>query len=219
MKTEVIFVFIFLIFQSCASLRDAPKYQLDDGYYNFKQGDTRMKKVFVEIAADSVRVYPNGVTTPLAFIPSKDEYFIQKSLDVDFTTILFKLRPATVNLPPQMNANFNGNLYMGYRIDRFQVHFTETPAGSKKSYHHRAITVGGFAGLSSTFVSPWTTNHAIGDEYDGLVISSGVSTMVGINHLTVGVALGWDNLLGRDRHVWIYQRKPWLGLSLGLNIN
>lgn len=219
MKPVTLLVFFSLILQSCASLRDAPKYQLDDGYYNFRQGNTRMKKVFIEIAGDSVKVYPNGAAAPLSFIPSKDEFFIQKSLDIDFTTILFKLRPATANLPPQMNTNFNGNLYVGYRLDRFQVHFTETPAGAKKSNHHRAVTVGAFGGISSTFVSPWTTNFAIGDEYDGLVISRGVSSMVGINQLTVGVALGWDNLLGRDRHVWIYQRKPWLGLSLGLNIN
>lgn len=77
MKTEVIFVFIFLIFQSCASLRDAPKYQLDDGYYNFKQGDTRMKKVFVELAGDSVRVYPNGVKTPLTLFHQRMNSFFK----------------------------------------------------------------------------------------------------------------------------------------------
>jgi hypothetical protein len=219
MKIVLGLFFIALIIQSCASLRNAPKYELDDGYYTFRQGSTRMKKVFVQSNADTVKVYAAQGSPPISVVPSKDEFFIKKSFDVDVITIGFKYRPATVNLPPQINTNFNGNLYLGYRIDRFQFRFRETPAGIRKSFHHRAISFGGFAGLGATAVNPWTTNGAIADEYDGLIVSQGLAAMIGLKSLTVGVALGWDNLLGRDKPVWIYQEKPWLGLSLGLNIN
>jgi hypothetical protein len=219
MKYLVILFVAALIFQSCASLRDAPKYELDDGYYAFRQGDTRMKKVFVEAGEDTVTLYPPNGGTSISIKPTQDEYFIKKSLDVDFTTIGFKIRPETANLPRQVNANFNGNIYFGYRLDRFQFHFTETPAGVKKSFHHRAVTVGVFGGFGATSVNPWTTNYVINDEYDGFVITRGVAAMIGLNTLTVGVGLGWDNLTGRDKDVWIYQNKPWLGLSIGLNIN
>lgn len=206
------------LFQSCASLRDAPKYQLDDGYYGFRQGDTRLPNVFVETLEDTVRIHPEE-GKPFALIPGKDEFFYKKTFDLDITTIGFKVRPATANLPTQVNANFNGNLYLGYRVDRFQIHFTETPAGSKKSFHHRALTVGAFGGFGASSINPWTTNYVVNDEYDGFVITRGLATMIGLNQLTVGVGVGWDYLTGRDKQVWIYQNKPWIGLSIGLNVN
>ncbi len=219
MKNTLLLFVATLLFQSCSSLRDAPKYELDNGYYSFRQGDNRMKKVFVEADGDTIRIYPSGGGSPVSIKPTQDEYFIKKSFDVDVTTIGFKIRAETSTLPRQVNANFNGNIYLGYRLDRFQVHFTETPAGIKKSFHHRAITVGGFGGFGATSVNPWTTNYAINDEYDGFVITRGVAAMIGLNTLTVGVGLGWDYLTGRDKAVWIYQNKPWVGLSIGLNIN
>jgi hypothetical protein len=217
---KVLILFIAtLLFQSCSSLRDAPKYELDDGYYTFRQGDTRMKKVFVESGVDTVKLYPAQGGSSISVIPTQDEFFIKKSFDADITTIGFKVRPETTSLPRQVNANFNGNIYMGYRIDRFQFHFEKTPAGVKKSFHHRAITMGGFGGFGATSVNPWTTNYAINDEYDGFVVTRGLAAMIGLNSLTVGVGLGWDYLTGRDKDKWIYQNKPWVGLSLGLNIN
>ena len=88
-----------------------------------------------------------------------------------------------------------------------------------KELKHSAITVGGFGGLGSAFISPWTTNYRTTDEYDGLVLSRGLAFMVGINSLTVGLGVGWDYLTDRDKDIWIYQNKPWYGITLGLNIN
>ncbi|HNU42133.1 MAG TPA: hypothetical protein PKH83_06555 [Cyclobacteriaceae bacterium] len=44
-------------------------------------------------------------------------------------------------------------------------------------------------------------------------------TMAGPNTLTVGFALGWDYMADENKTIWIYQNKPWFGLSIGLNIN
>ncbi len=212
-------VMAFGLITSCASVTDSPKYQLANGYYEFRQRPSPYRKAFVEVLDDSVRIHPVNGGGPFGVLPSEDEYFRQKSFDVDVITVLFRYRPATKTLPAQLNTNFNGNLYLGYRVDQFQIDFQQTPAGIKKVNRHQAFSVGGFAGFGSTFVSPWTTNNQITDEYDGIVLTHGFAGMIGVNALTVGVAVGWDYLTGRDKHVWIYQAKPWLGLTLGLNIN
>lgn len=43
--------------------------------------------------------------------------------------------------------------------------------------------------------------------------------MMGYKSLTVGLGVGWDNLLDRDKDIWVYQSKPWYGLTLSLNLN
>lgn len=216
---SLLLIIAAMVFQSCASLRDSPKYQLSNGYYEFRQGDTKFRQVYVETKEDTVTIYPLKGEPPLSVIPSNDEFFRTRTFDADIITIGFKYRPAVSSLPQQVNANFNGNIYLGYRIDRFSVDYRETPAGFKKSHHHRAITMGAFGGFGATAVNPWTTNNQVTDEYDGVVITRGLAVMAGLNNLTVGVGLGWDYLTGRDKSVWVYQNKPWLGLTIGLNIN
>jgi hypothetical protein len=84
---------------------------------------------------------------------------------------------------------------------------------------HRGVTVGAFGGIASTGVTPWTTNNLSSDEYNGLILSRGFALMIGLNTLTVGLGVGWDYLTDRDKRIWIYQNKPWYGLSVGLNLN
>ncbi len=68
-------------------------------------------------------------------------------------------------------------------------------------------------------MNPYVTNNQVNSEYDGLVIPNGLAAIVGINNLSVGILLGTDYLLDRNKRFWIYQGKPWVGLSVGLNIN
>jgi hypothetical protein len=197
----------------CATLTDAPKYQLSNGYYEFRQEKQRYTRVFVEVLDDSVRIHTlNG--NALSLIPTEDEFFRKRSFDLDVTTVGFRYRPPMKNLPQQLNTSFNGNVFIGHRTDLFQVDFENTPAGLKKINRHTAFTYGLFAGLGGTFVSPWTTNYRQQDEYDGVILSRGLAAMAGINNVTVGLALGWDYLTDRNRSIWIYQNKPWVGLIL-----
>lgn len=62
-----------------------------------------------------------------------------------------------------------------------------------------------------------TTNNAIATEYDGLILQKGIAGIVAINKLTIGVSVGFDDLLDRNNKNWIYENKPWFGLMLGLN--
>ncbi len=68
-------------------------------------------------------------------------------------------------------------------------------------------------------MSPHVTIERISQEYDGLIWSKGLAAIVGLNNVTAGVVLGWDHLLDRNRSLWIYQGKPWIGLAFGLNLN
>lgn len=216
---QLVFFTAALLLTSCSALREGPKYQLSNGRYAFHQQGQKPQKAYIQVAEDTVKVFtPAGI--PITSIkPSEDEFFRQRSFDVDVMTIGFKYRPPQAALPQQLNTNFNGNVYVGYRVDRFQIHFEKTPLGEEKIQRHRALTLGAFGGFGNTAVNPWTTNNQISDEYDGFIFSRGLAAMVGVNSLTVGAGVGWDFLKGRDRTVWIYQNKPWIGLTLGLNLN
>lgn len=209
-----------LFIGGCGTLRNSPKYQLGDDYYEYRQKGTRYQKAFAQVQDDTVRIYSNKIPGEVIVSSfNSDQFFLKRSFDVDVMTVGFKYRPATSNLPRQLNTDFNGNVFLGYRLDRFRVRYNKTPAGLIKSYHHRAITAGAFGGLGSTAITPWTTNNLTTEEYNGFILSRGLAVMVGINTLTVGVGVGWDSLTDRDKNIWIYQNKPWYGLTVGLNLN
>ena len=217
-RSFIVLVACSILLYSCSTTSTLPKYQLGSDYYMFRQSGTRSKKVFVDIGEDSVKVIPVG-TDLLKIDPSKDKIFIKPSFDVDIMVTLFKYRPSTGNIPRQLTTDFSGNIYLGYRLDRFRVRHIETPAGRSRKIQHKAITLGAFGGLGSTQVTPWTTNQATSDEYNGLVFCRGIALMFGINSLTVGIGVGKDYLTDRDKDIWIYQNKPWYGLTLSVNVN
>jgi hypothetical protein len=210
---------IVFIAASCTSIRDLPKYQLANDEYEFRQSGTTYKKVLIEMESDTIHIYDLKGSPLQSIFPSRDEYFRQRSFDVDVMSIGFRYRPAISDVPNQLTTQFNGNLFLGYRIDRFMIDFRSTPIGLKKKLTHRAVTAGVFGGFGATPLNPTTTSGRIAIEYDGLIVARGFALMVGINQLTVGAGLGWDFLTGANKSVWIYQNKPWLGLTVGLNLN
>lgn len=68
-------------------------------------------------------------------------------------------------------------------------------------------------------MSPTTTAHQTDEEYDGVVLQKGIAGVIEVNNFTLGIALGFDNLLSSDRKIWIYENKPYFALSVGLDIN
>jgi hypothetical protein len=206
-----------MLFISCAAFQGTPLTELKSGYYSLKEDQEKNQKVFLKTIDDSVVVY---VDNKIREKPLNGKaQLIQKSFDVDIITFPFKYRPSTAGFPRQLSADFNGNVYLGYRIDRFYKTDKPTPAGVQKTIKHRALTTGLFGGVGSTFVSPWTTNYRTTDEYNAPVLSRGLVLMAGINSLTVGVGVGWDYLTDRDKSIWIYQNRPWYGVAIGLSIN
>ena len=211
---------LLVVLNACSSIKDSPKYQLSDGRYEFRQPGAKYKKVLLYVKEDTVRIFLEGkIKEPFIPEPLKDQFFLKHSFDIDVITVPFKYRPITIGLPRQLTTDFNGNVFIGYRVDRFRLINRETPVGWKQIYKHRGLSIGGFSGLGSTAITPWTTNNKTTDEYNGFILTRGLALMVGVNNLTVGIGVGWDYLTDRDKDVWIYQNKPWYGLTLGLNLN
>jgi hypothetical protein len=204
----------------CSPIRNSHKYELSDGKYSFRQPGEKFRPVYVYMKDDSVSLFAdeNGSKSITPHV-LEDEFLIKRSFDIDVIAIPFKFRAASVNLPRQLTTDFNGNLFLGYRMDRFRLIHRKTPVGWKRFYKHRALSIGGFGGLGTAAITPWTTNNQMTDEYTGFVLSRGLAVMVGIDNLTVGAGVGWDHLTDRDKHIWIYQNKPWFGLTIGLNVN
>jgi len=201
---------------SCASLK-TPRHRLSDGHYRLKESGSKAKKVFIQAADDTLVVYRDNKLHEAPLL--ENSKFIKHSFDLDLLSIAFKYRPSSMGFPRQLTADFNGSVYLGFRTDQFTKYSEQTPAGVRKSIKHRAITIGAFGGIGSTAVTPWTTNYRTTDEYSALVINKGLTAMAGLNSLTVGLAIGWDTITDRDKNIWIYQNKPWYGVSLGLSIN
>ncbi len=219
-KSSIKFILLPVLLNACSSFKDYPKYQLSDGQYEHKQGDGKYKRAFVYVKEDTVSIFfEENLKQP--FVPDAltDQFLVKHSFDVDVITIPFKFRPITAGLPRQLTTDFNGNVYFGYRVDRFRLRHKATPLGWKKTYKHRGLTVGTFGGIGSTAITPWTTNNQTTDEYSGFIFTRGIAVMAGVNNLTVGLGIGWDYLTDRDKDIWIYQNKPWYGLTLGLNLN
>ena len=206
---------------SCSTLKKLPESNLGSDYYYLHQQEGGTTKVYMNIVEDSIEMFAArpDAKEPELMIPSNGQVLFRRSFDVDVMTVPFKFRPATENLPRQLNVDFNGNLFLGYRVDRYKLIFIQTPAGVMKKVRHRAITLGAFAGLGTTSITPWTTNNGTTDEYSGFILNRGIALMGGVNNLTVGFGIGWDYLTDRDKDVWIYQNKPWYGLTLSLNLN
>jgi hypothetical protein len=178
----------------CSATKDAPKYELSDGRYSYRQPGEKFQKIYAFVDGDSVSLFSDEKgTKPVVPQILRDEIFLKRSFDVDVVAVPFKFRPASVNLPRQLTTDFNGK--------------------------HRGLSIGAFGGLGTAAITPWTTNYMMNDEYTGFVLSRGIAAMAGISNLTVGIGVGWDNLTDRDRTIWIYQHKAWYGVTIGLNLN
>jgi hypothetical protein len=89
---------------------------------------------------------------------------------------------------------------------------------NKRKIDHLGYSFGLFMGLGETPVSSSVTQNQINYSYDGVVWQNGVSAILGINSFTLGLGLGFDQLLDTNRDIWIYERKPWVGLQLGIKL-
>lgn len=231
----LIYILISAGLFSCSVNRNTPKYSFANGYYFSKVFNQQQSKVYVNNTEDSIFVYQADINNSLIditknlkvsfpqqksnvnILPNK---FRQTSFDVDFLTIPFKFRPEAKSFPPQFNTNLNGAVYLGYRNDLYRLSYKKTPLNAfNRQTSHYGFSIGIFTGLGGTAINPSVTNNGISFEYDGVLWTKGLAAIIGINNFTIGLALGWDNLLDNNRSYWIYQEKPWLGLAFGLNIN
>lgn len=230
------FLAVFMLC-SCGLIRTTPKYEFANGYYRTKILGNEIKKVYVNNEEAFVMIYPlrkAGSTFVIDTAQQKrlalpqevgdsllsQQVFHQSSFDIDFLTIPFKYRPRAGTVPRQFNTNLNGGVYLGYRNDNYVLRYRRDVFGKfHRKTTHLGFSFGAYTGLGGTAMNPWVTNDQIGIEYDGFIWTKGVTSIIGLDKFTVGLAVGWDHLIDRNKRFWIYEGKPWVGLAFGLNLN
>lgn len=233
-RFSVVVVLMLFLFASCSPLKDTSKYQLNDGFYKTRI-DSIPVKVYVLAGSDSIKIYRKAllssgkidtVKSTLFMFPAvkpakfTDQSFRRTTFDLDFLTVLFKYRPSVKGFPPQFNTTFNGAAYFGYRTDVYKLEYRSTPLHVyKRNITHIGYSFGFFTGLGTARIDEYVTQNALNYEYDGLVNLSGFAAILAIDKLTAGLTLGADHLLDRNHDLWVNNGKPWIGLSIGLNIN
>jgi len=230
-----LFLILLLSFSSCGALLNTAKTEFSDGFYTQKT-DNRREKVYVDIEEDILQVYATmevdgerviDTTEVQQYFENEKNYeakrltsFRINTFDVDFLTIPLKFRPSLSGVPPQLNTEINGAVYIGLRTDKYIVNYKTNRIGkSDRVINHRGFSLGLLTGFGNTFMSPTTTDDNIIQEYDGIVWTKGVAAIFAVNAITLGFSIGFDNLMDSNRQYWIYEGKPWVGLTLGLNLN
>jgi hypothetical protein len=223
-------ILMFVLLCSCSSKSDMANSRLTTGYYKTKRPQGIPEKRYVLIKNDTVWAYlvkgsGNQIDTAKATVYvfpkesvrliEKDYAFSNNTWDFNFQTIIFKYRPAMANIPNQLNTEFN----LGRRADSYRISYLAKPLElNKRKITHFGYSFGFFTGLGETPMSNSVTQNQITYIYDGVIWLNGVSAIIGINSFTLGTGIGIDQLLDRNRNIWIYERKPWVGLMLGIKL-
>jgi hypothetical protein len=143
--------------------------------------------------------------------------FIRTSADLDLSTVILKYRPASADVPSQLSSNLNGVFYSGFRKDYFKIKTNRLNLIEPKIFiRHTGFDFGPFIGIGITPVNPTVTENKTIQEYDGIVFLKGFSVFATYESMSIGVAIGFDNLLDQNKNIWIYNNKPWIGLVLGI---
>lgn len=217
---------------ACSTLDKSSRHGFESGFYDHRtEKKDQPEKVYLDVTEEKVTVYSlegEKPQSPVLSLPLRQadslqqstSRFSKKSLDIDITTVLFKYRPRTGDLPEQLSAELNVALYAGWRRDFYAIKATRDPLG-KPQYRvvNRGFDFGILAGTGTTLVSPSTTRNAITTEYNGMLLELGLAGFVETSFASFGLAVGFDHLLGPDRSVWIYNQKPWIGFVVGVAIN
>ena len=231
------FTCLILLFSSCTVLQENSKHKFNDGIYQTKRFSHN--KVYVlKVDEDTIAVFPvlefkdstailtkqrvNYSSLQKKFKDNKVSHnFYRPSFDIDVMTIPLKYRPAEYILPNQLTTNFNGAVFAGYRLDDYKVSYKRTPLNVyKQTVKHIGYSAGIFAGIGNTLVDEYSLRTpTINIQYEGMILITGVAVNAAIEKFTVGIALGADYLLDKYHDAWIYEGKPCIGFTLGLDLN
>jgi hypothetical protein len=232
----IIVMVMVALLSSCETLKHYAKRDFNEGFYRTHLHMQKVRKVYVLPSGDVIKVFSAETmkkdiidtsealiidfpadTKPLEF----QTYFFRKnSFDLQAMTVLFRYRPALTNFPRQLTQSYNGAAYIGYRTDIYRLSYKKTPVQLyKRSITHYGFSVGAFSGIGSEGINEFNTPSAQPIEYDGIVSLSGIAAILAINKVSFGIAFGADHLLDKNRKFWVSNGKPWIGLSISLNLN
>jgi hypothetical protein len=215
-----------IFFSSCKILQPSMKNVLENGNYEFSNTDSSTKKVYLNNRNEDLVLSSYDIDSTELHLLNESNYFLktislnQKNLlDIDLITTPVKFRTGQSMMQPQLNSSLNASIYIGLRNNYNLISYKKGYNKYQRYISSYGLSYGLFAGLSNTSMNPWVTNEHISKEYDGVVFTKGVSGIIGLNKFTIGLSIGIDNLLDPNKKYWIYEGKPWAGVSFGLNIN
>lgn len=227
----ILYIVSIALFSSCSVIEKSSIHGFNSGYYKHSTGKGKAEVVYLQITDTEAAVYPvvdgkpgnQEMTLPIGEADSLyriSSRFSKTSLDIDLTTIFLKYRPASADLQPQLTAELNVALYTGWRHDYYRIEGKKDPLGKN---HYRVIKrgfdFGILGGPGTTFIGPSTTSNVISKEYNAMILEYGVAAFIETNFASFGLATGYDHLMNSDRSVWIYDKKPWIGLVIGIALN
>jgi hypothetical protein len=226
---------LIIIFASgCATVKTVTRHDFDSGFYTQKKEGEDPHKIYADVMEDSLAVYPliieEGKETPdisshigtkiSEIKPGNSFYknsFSNKSIDIDLSTVLMKLRPHQKDVPTQLSYNINAALYIGLRRDFYKLIPYKSALKKETSFVRQlGFDFGLFAGIGMTAMNPWVTEGKVPIEYDGIVFQKGIAGFITIDRMSVGLSLGFDNLLDSNKKSWVYNQKPYIGLMIGI---
>jgi hypothetical protein len=211
------------------------QHSFDSDFYRLKTHGAKSSKVYAEVIEDSIIVYrvtsdgknefintSSSVGSRISRIKSDNylygSYFTKNSLDVDLTSILFKSRHSMDDVPNQFSADLNFAIYAGFRKDIYRIITPVHPLREgRSSVLQIGFNAGIFAGIGSSSVNPTVTNNKISQTYDAMIFQKGFAGFISINGMSVGLAVGFDNFLDKNRSSWIYNQKAYLGLIISVS--
>jgi hypothetical protein len=227
-------ILLFALLTGCAPIDEIYSHEFSSGYFKLKAPETTPQKVYLDKIDDSLVVYP-VIRDGKSRIPDKSKYqginissvipgsylynntFVKTSLDVDLSTVVLKFRPQMADVSSQLNANINGVIYAGFRKDFFRLKTGFSKLRQVNTFvRHTGFDFGLFAGIGITQINPTVTDNKTAQEYEGIVFQKGFSVFGTYENMSIGLAVGFDNLLGGNKNIWIYNNKPWFGLVLGI---
>ena len=231
----LVFILTALLSAGCVSMGKIGRHNFESGYYELKTTGNKPQRIYAEIIEDSLIVYPvkkeGNKEYPDSFTSNgarisrikSDSYFYNScfrtnTLDIDLTTILFKSRHSMDDVPNQFSADLDFAVYLGFRKDFYKIvspahHFHE----EKSFVRQTGFDLGVFAGIGSSPVNPTVTNNRITQQYDAMIFQKGFAGFFSFSKMSVGLAVGFDNLLDKNKSLWIYNQKPYLGLIISVS--
>ncbi|KOY87701.1 hypothetical protein AD998_17600 [bacterium 336/3] len=224
---------LMILLSGCSVIKNTPKTELIEGFYWQKNHEKIKKEVYINPQSEDLYIYPSqqkkvDTSQYIALLPEMTKLLENQNkiilnrggLDIDLLTIPLKYRSKRIDVPAQINSFLNGAVYLGYRFDKYIIKYQKTPLHLyKREISHYGFSLGLFSGLGGVFMSPTNTNNILAQEYDGVVWNKGIAGIIAIDKFNLGLALGFDNLLDKNKNIWIYEGKSWLGLAFGLNLN
>ncbi len=224
---------LLILYSACTPLDKIYSHEFRTGYFDLKKKGEAAQKIYLELHDDSAIIYsvkPGRYKIPdikrtevlnLDLVNPQnslyDAVFRKTSVDFDLSTIILKYRPSEGNVPPQLNANVNGAIYSGFRKDFFRLRSSVSELNEMSTaVRHTGFDFGLFAGFGITPVNPTVTMDRTAQEYEGIVFQKGIAVFATYENMSVGIAFGFDNLMNRNRNIWIYNNKPWIGIMLGI---